>query len=132
MTHIVARLVGDQFTHIPNKLRLRFWVHTEPANISESMADYFTGKARRQPQICGRLEVSAYQMRVVMCANRTLGPIAATGQPTHEIRLSVFLRLAPGTPIAKAARDIRLSRQAIYRLKANTVQAEATARAWDL
>jgi putative DNA-invertase from lambdoid prophage Rac len=42
------------------------------------------------------------------------------------------LGIAPGTPIAQAARDIGLSRQAIYRLQANPVQAEATLQAWGL
>jgi putative DNA-invertase from lambdoid prophage Rac len=42
------------------------------------------------------------------------------------------LAIAPGTPIAQSARDIGLSRQAVYRLQANPVQAEATLQAWGL
>jgi putative DNA-invertase from lambdoid prophage Rac len=65
---------------------------------------------------------------------RQLDPRAYRGRRPAYTRdqLVCVLAVAPGTPIAQAARDIGLSRQAIYRLQANPAQAEATLQAWGL
>ena len=50
---------------------------------------------------------------------------------TREELNQVLAMLDLDRPIATIARDTRLTRQAVYRIKANPVQAEATLTAWE-